>query len=104
MSEPRLRADILTIFPGFFEGPLRESLLGKAVASGLVDVRVHEIREHGAGPHRAVDDYGFGGGPGMVMMAGPIFDSVQALGPGSKRVIILSPAGRRLEQSLAREL
>src|ERR1051325_2508117 len=104
MSEPRLRADILTIFPGFFDGPLRESLLGKAVGAGLVDVRVHDIREHGLGPHRSVDDYAFGGGPGMVMMPGPIFDSVEALGPGSKRVIVLSPAGRRLDQALAREL
>jgi len=104
MSEPRLRADILTIFPGFFEGPLRESLLGKAVAAGLVDVRVHDIREHGVGPHRSVDDDAFGGGPGMVMMPDPIFDSVQALGPGPKRVIVLSPAGRRLDQAMAREL
>jgi tRNA (guanine37-N1)-methyltransferase len=104
MSEPRLRADVLTIFPGFFGGPLRESLLGKAVSSGLVDVRVHDIRDHGVGPHRSVDDYGFGGGPGMVMMPGPIFDSVQSLGPGGKRIILLSPAGRPLDQALAREL
>jgi tRNA (guanine37-N1)-methyltransferase len=99
-----MRVDILTLFPGIFEGPLRESLLGRAISSGVIDVRVHDIRDQAHDRHRSVDDYGFGGGPGMVMMAGPVFEAVEALGPGDKRVILLSPAGRRLDQSLAREL
>lgn len=99
-----MRIDILTIFPGIFEGPLRESLLGKAIAAGLLDVRVHDIREHAAGRHRQVDDEPYGGGPGMVMKPEPIFAAVEALGPGDKRVILLSPAGRRLDQGLVREL
>lgn len=100
----RLRIDVLTLFPGIFESPLRESLLGRALSTGLVEVRVHDIREHAAGPHRQVDDYSFGGGPGMVMKPEPVFAAVEALGPGPKRVILLSPAGRRLDQALAREL
>jgi len=104
VTEPRLRVDILTIFPGIFEGPLRESLLGKAVSAGVVAVRVHDIRDHADPPHRNVDDYGFGGGPGMVMKPEPIFRAVEALDRGPKRVLVLSPGGRPLTQPLAREL
>jgi tRNA (guanine37-N1)-methyltransferase len=99
-----VRIDILTIFPGILKGPLRESLLGKAMAAGLLDIRVHDIRDHSADPHRQVDDEPFGGGPGMVMQAEPIFRAVVALGEGGRRLILLSPAGRRLEQGLVREL
>jgi tRNA (guanine37-N1)-methyltransferase len=99
-----VRVDLLTIFPGLFESPLRQSLLGKAIDAGLLDVRVHDIRDHTSDPHRKVDDTAYGGGPGMVMAAGPIFDAVESLGPGERRLILLSPAGRRLDQSLAREL
>ena len=99
-----MRIDVLTLFPGWFESPMRESLLGKAIAGGLLDVRVHDIREHGEGPHRTVDDYVFGGGPGMVMRPEPVVASVEALGEGANRVILLSPAGRRLDQRLVREL
>jgi tRNA (guanine37-N1)-methyltransferase len=99
-----VRIDILTIFPGVLESPLRESLLGRAITSGLVGVRVHDIRAHATDRHRQVDDEPFGGGPGMVMKAEPIFRAVESLGPGPKRVILLSPAGRRLDQGLVREL
>ena len=99
-----MRVDILTIFPGIFDGPLRESLLGKAVASGVVEVNVHDIRAHATDRHRQVDDEPFGGGPGMVMKAEPIVQAVESLGEGEKRVVLLSPAGRRLDQALVREL
>lgn len=99
-----MRIDILTIFPGIFEGPLRESLLGKAVERGLLDVRVHDIRSSATDKHRQVDDEPYGGGPGMVMKPEPIFAAVGSLGDGPKRVILLSPAGRRLDQALVREL
>jgi len=98
-----VRVDVLTIFPGIPESPLRESLLGKAVERGHLDVRVHDIRDH-AEDRRMVDDTSFGGGPGMVMKPEPVFAAVDALGPGRKRCILLSPAGRRLDQSLVREL
>ena len=99
-----MRIDILSIFPRIFETPLRESLLGKAVEAGVLDVRVHDIRESTADKHRQVDDESYGGGPGMVMKPEPVFAAVEALGAGSKRVLLLSPAGRRLDQSLVREL
>ncbi|MEX2203789.1 MAG: tRNA (guanosine(37)-N1)-methyltransferase TrmD [Actinomycetota bacterium] len=99
-----MRIDVLTIFPGIFESPLRESLLGKAIEGGVIDVRVHDIRDHTTDKHRQVDDESYGGGPGMVMKPEPIFAAVGALEAGPKRVLLLSPAGRRLDQALVREL
>ncbi|HXF72656.1 MAG TPA: tRNA (guanosine(37)-N1)-methyltransferase TrmD [Actinomycetota bacterium] len=99
-----MRIDVLTIFPEIFDSPLRASLLGKAIAAGLVDVRVHDIRAHATDRHRKVDDEPYGGGPGMVMKPEPIFAAVEALGPGPTRIVLLSPAGRRLDQALVREL
>jgi tRNA (guanine37-N1)-methyltransferase len=99
-----VRIDVLTIFPGILRGPLQESLLGRAIETGVVDVRVHDIREHATDRHHQVDDEPFGGGPGMVMKPEPIFRAVESLGLGRKRVIVLSPAGRRLDQALVRDL
>jgi len=99
-----VRVDVLTLFPGIFEGPLRESLLGRAISEGVVDVRVQDIREHATDRHRTADDASFGGGPGMVMKPEPVFAAVEALGEGRKRVLLMSPAGRRLDQALVREL
>jgi tRNA (guanine37-N1)-methyltransferase len=99
-----LRVDVFTLFPGIFDSPLRESLLGKAVAAGLVDVQVHDIRDHAHDRHRQVDDYGFGGGPGMVLKAEPVFEAVEALESGRKRILLMSPSGRRFTQAMAREL
>jgi tRNA (guanine37-N1)-methyltransferase len=99
-----VRIDVLTIFRGIFEGPLRESLLGKAVDGGLVEVRIHDIRDFTEDRHRQVDDEPYGGGPGMVLKAEPVFRAIESLGEGPKRVILLSPAGRRLDQALVREL
>jgi tRNA (guanine37-N1)-methyltransferase len=106
-----LRIDILTIFPRMFEGVLSESLLGKAREKGLLDVRLHDVRDHSQDKRRGVDDRPYGGGAGMVMMAEPIFRALRAAGvPGGKRrgagptVIYLSPQGRPLTQKLAAEL
>jgi tRNA (guanine37-N1)-methyltransferase len=99
-----LRVDVLTLFPRIFESPLRESVLGRAIERGLLDVRVHDIRDHARDRHRTTDDSGFGGGPGMVMKPEPIFDAVESLGPGDRRVLLLSPSGRRLDQGFVREL
>jgi len=99
-----MRIDVLTIFPEIFESPLGASLLGKAIEQGIAHVGVHDIREHTTDKHRQVDDESFGGGPGMVMKPEPIFDAVESLGPGPRRTILLSPAGRRLDQGMAREL
>jgi tRNA (guanine37-N1)-methyltransferase len=99
-----MRIDVLTIFPGILEGPLRESLLGRAIAEGILDVRVHDIREFTTDRHRQVDDDAYGGGPGMVMKPEPVFAAAESLGQGERRSILLSPAGRRLDQDLVREL
>jgi tRNA (guanine37-N1)-methyltransferase len=99
-----VRIDVVTIFPGIFESPLRESLLGRAIESGLVDVRVHDLRDATTDKHRQVDDESYGGGPGMVMKPEPVFAAVETLGAGERRTLLLSPAGRRLDQALVREL
>jgi tRNA (guanine37-N1)-methyltransferase len=99
-----VRIDVVTIFPGIFESPLRESLLGRAIGAGLVDVRVHDLRDAATDKHRQVDDESYGGGPGMVMKPEPMFAAVESLGSGDRRTLLLSPAGRRLDQALAREL
>ena len=99
-----MRVDIVTIFPRIFESPLRESLLGRAVANGVLDVRIHDLRDFADDPHRQVDDEPYGGGPGMVMKPEPIFAAAGALGSGTRRIILLSPAGRRLDQAFVREL
>ena len=94
----------MTIFPGIFESPLRESLLGRAIGAGLLDVRVHDLRDSTSDKHRQVDDESYGGGPGMVLKPEPVFAAVESLGAGERRTLLLSPAGRRLDQALAREL
>jgi tRNA (guanine37-N1)-methyltransferase len=96
--------DVVTIFPAILEGPLRQSLLGRAIEQGLVEVRVHDLRERATDRHRTVDDEAYGGGPGMVMKPEPWFAAVEALDPDRGRVLLLSPAGRRLDQALVREL
>jgi tRNA (guanine37-N1)-methyltransferase len=99
-----VRIDVFTIFPRIVEGPMRESLLGKAIEAGIVDVKIHDLRAFATDKHRQVDDEPYGGGPGMVLKPEPVFAAVESLEKGTKRVIVLSPAGRRLDQALVREL
>jgi tRNA (guanine37-N1)-methyltransferase len=99
-----VRIDVFTIFPGIFEAPLRESLLGRAIGEGLLDIRVHDLREWSEDRHRVVDDTAYGGGPGMVMKPEPFFAAVESLDPDRGRALLLSPAGRRLDQAFVREL
>lgn len=98
--------DILTIFPGMMAGPLSESIIGKAIDKKLIQVRVVNIREYAADPHRPTDDRPFGGGSGMVMKPEPLaaaIGSVRAANPSAK-VILLSPQGRLFKQEIAFEL
>jgi tRNA (guanine37-N1)-methyltransferase len=104
-----LRIDLVTIFPRMVEGPLGEGIVMRARAAGLVDVRVHDLRDHAEDRHRTVDDAPFGGGPGMVMKAEPFFRAVQAIRAGApagerEAVVLLSPRGRRFDQDAARRL
>ena len=90
-----------------FESPFSESIIRRAVDRGIVEIRIHDIREHGVGRHRSVDDTPFGGGPGMVMAAPPIIESVEtALGQNldSTAVVLMTPSGQRLDQNLVDEL
>jgi tRNA (guanine37-N1)-methyltransferase len=99
-----VRIDVFTIFPAILEAPLRESLLGRAIDDRLLDVRIHDLRGWAEERHRTVDDEAYGGGPGMVMKPEPFFAAVESLDPDRGRVLLLSPAGRRLDQALVREL
>lgn len=99
-----MRIDVLTIFPEFFRGALETSLLGKAVARGLVEIALHQIRDHATDRHRIVDDTPYGGGHGMVMKPEPIVGALEAVArPGARR-ILLSARGERFTQRRAREL
>jgi tRNA (guanine37-N1)-methyltransferase len=99
-----VRIDVITIFPELVRAPLGQSLLGKAIEAGVLDVRVHDLRDWTDDPHRTVDDAPFGGGPGMVMRPDVWFRAVESLDPDRGRVLLLSPAGRRLDQGVVREL
>lgn len=101
-----MRIDILTIFPGVFQAPLGAGVLGKAIEAGSLEVVVSDIRDFADDPHRSVDDAPFGGGPGMVMKCGPLFAAVESLEERNslRRVILLSPKGRRLTQDIVKEL
>ena len=102
-----MRFDVLTLFPGMFAGPLDESVLRRAREAGLLDVVVHQLRDWAADRHRTVDDYAFGGGPGMVMKPEPLFQAVEAIqGQAEPRaeVVLLTPQGRPLDLDLVAEL
>jgi tRNA (guanine37-N1)-methyltransferase len=102
-----MRFDVLTLFPGIFSGYVSQSLLHKAIERGLIDVHLHNIRDWSSDPkHHKVDDRPYGGGPGMVMMAGPIVDCVEAVRGGAAdpgRLIYLTPQGRPLTQPLVEQ-
>lgn len=99
-----MRFDVVTLFPEMIEAPLRLSIIGRAVEAGLVDIGLHDLREHGLGRHWSVDDYPYGGGAGMVMRPEPLFAAVEPLRTAGAHVILLDPAGDRLTDALAREL
>lgn len=98
-----MRVDVFTIFPEYFDGPLRASLLGRARERGLIDVRVHDPRQHATDAHRSVDDTPFGGGAGMVMTPEPLFAAVEAVDP-PRPLFLLSAAGRRFDHGTAERL
>jgi tRNA (guanine37-N1)-methyltransferase len=98
-----MRIDVFTLFPELVEGFAGASLLGRARQTGLLDVRVHDLRMATTDVHRTVDDAPFGGGAGMVLMPEPVFAAVEAVDP-PRPLFLLGPGGRRLDQALAREL
>lgn len=105
---PFLKIDILTLFPGMYSGPFDESLVGKAQANGLIQIKIHNLRDFTKEKNRKVDDKPFGGGPGMILQVEPIFNALKKLSaPSSKKrghkptVIYFSPQGKTLNHELA---
>ncbi len=100
-----MRLDILTLFPDLFSSFLKESILGRAVRRGLVDIRLTNIRSFARGAHQVTDDRPYGGGDGMVMKPGPIYRALHAIDRVGEQtlVVLLTPQGKRFEQSLAWE-
>lgn len=99
--------DLITLFPGICDGPARESIIRRAREAGHLDFRVHNLRDYAHDRHRTVDDRPFGGGPGMVLMPGPLveaIESVSAMDATPPHVIYLSPQGTPLRQARVREL
>jgi tRNA (guanine37-N1)-methyltransferase len=102
-----MRFDVLTLFPEIFQGYLGQSLLKLALAKGLVEIHLWNLRDWAKGKHRSVDDRPFGGGPGMVIMPEPVYDAVEAVrakAPEPGTLILLTPAGERLTQGLVKDL
>lgn len=98
------KIDLLTLFPQMAEGFLSESILGRAVANGLLELDVHNLRDWSKDKHNKVDDRPFGGGAGMVLMPEPLFDAIEALKTGETTTIYLCPDGEKLTTPLAKEL
>jgi len=101
-----MKISVLTLFPEMFESPLRSSLIGKAIERGIIQIDVINLRDYALDKHRQVDDYPFGGGAGMVIKADVALRAMEDLhrtNPGT-RTILMSPAGKTLNQRLAREL
>ena len=102
-----MRFDVITLFPDLFSAFLRTGIFGRAVESRIVDVMLHDLRAHGEGPYRKVDDAPYGGGGGMVLLAGPLtrcLESARAAAAGPGRVVLMSPQGRPLDQASCRRL
>jgi tRNA (guanine37-N1)-methyltransferase len=102
-----MRFDVLTLFPEIFSGYMGQSLLKLAIDRGLVDLQLHNIRDWATGKHNQVDDRPFGGGPGMLLMAPPVVECVEAvqqLATQPGRLLMLTPQGRRLDQRVAEDL
>ena len=99
-----MKIDVVTLFPEFFDGPLKVSLLGRAVSGGVIDVRTHDLRTWGLGPHRSVDDTPYGGGAGMVMRPEPLFEAVDSIKSDQSHVVLMSARGPLLDQKKVEEL
>jgi tRNA (guanine37-N1)-methyltransferase len=102
-----MKFHVLTIFPEFFRGPFEHGVVPRARQAGLIEIQVHDLRSWTVDRHKTVDDRPFGGGEGMLLKPGPIFEAVESIWPerdASRRVILLSAQGRKFDQAKAREL
>ena len=96
-----MKIDILTIFPEMFDGFLNTSIIKRARDKKLIDIQIHDIRKYSKDPHKKVDDYGYGGGKGMVLMPQPIFSAVEDLRRDDSKVILMTPQGVPYKQKIA---
>jgi len=96
--------DILTLFPEFFDNLYNYSIIGRAIDNNRVNIKSTNIRDFSKDKHKKVDDYPFGGGPGMVMMPGPIYDAINHVKTKDSKIIYLSPQGKPLNQNIANSL
>lgn len=99
-----MKIDILTLFPNMFDGFLSESIIKRAIDKNAVEINIHNIRDYSKDPHKRVDDYGFGGGQGMVLMPQPIFDAVDDLKKEDTKVLLMTPQGIQYKQKVAYDL
>lgn len=99
-----MKIDILTLFPSMFESVLKESILGRAIEKKQVEIKIHNIRDFSLDPHKKVDDYGFGGGKGMVLMPQPIYDAIESVKVKDSLVIMMTPQGIPYKQKMAYDL
>lgn len=99
-----MKIDILTLFPNMFTGFINESIIKRAINSDLVEINVHNIRDYSPFKNKQVDDYPFGGGPGMVLMCEPIFNAIEDLRKENTKVILLTPSGEVFNQKVATKL
>ena len=100
----KMKIDVLTLFPAMFAGPLDESIVMRARETGLLDLKIHNLRDWAHDRHKTVDDRPFGGGPGMLLKPEPLFEAIESLKREKTRVILMSPAGRKFNQAIAHEL
>jgi tRNA (guanine37-N1)-methyltransferase len=100
-----LRFDVITLFPEIFPGPVGIGVVGRALQSGVLELRAHDLRDYAGNRHRQVDDMPYGGGPGMVLKPEPVFSAVRDIRGGDEApLVILTPTGRPLNHDLAAEL
>lgn len=99
-----MRIDILTLFPGMFQGFLENSIIKRAIDAHKVEIHIVNIRDYSKDPHKKVDDYAFGGGAGMVLRVDVLYDAIEALRSGDETVILLTPQGKTFKQDTAYQL
>lgn len=102
-----MKIDVLTLFPRMFDGPMGESIIGKAREKDLLELNISNFRDFSDNKHQAVDDYPYGGGAGMLLKVQPVYDNLQKIAETSpetkKRIVLLDPAGKRFDQAMAEE-
>lgn len=99
-----MKIDVLTLFPNMYTNFLTESIIKRAIQNKLVEINIYNIRDYSVDPHKRVDDYGYGGGDGMVLMPDPIFRAIDDLKKEDSFIILMTPQGKKYDQKIAYDL